>query len=195
MHNARIVTWIMLLTAAFATGCQAVPREPPATAGAYADLPPSELREVLSGLARSHRQKTELSFYVKLPWTGVDAPFRDFYARMGTVQADLNKEMEAWAKAHDIDLTFRFSDDVPGKAQQTLEDRQQKVILADNRTDLTRDTLVQMYMDYEWQISLLQTLQPKVREAGLKAYVERSLKVHLEGKAELERMLKKYKWS
>jgi hypothetical protein len=195
MHCAKIVTWMMLLAAVFATGCQAVPRVPSAAAGAYADLAPSELREVLSGLARSHRQKTELSFYVKLPWTGVDAPFQDFYANMGTVQTALNKDIEAWAKGHNIDLTFQFPSDVQSQAQKTLEDRQQKVILADNRTDLTRDTLVQMYMDYEWQISLLQTLQPKVREPGLKAYVERSLKAHLEGKTELERLLKKYKWS
>ena len=194
MHCARIVTWIVLLSAVLATGCQAVPREP-AAAGVYAEMAPGELREVLSGLARSHRQKTELSLYVKLPWTGVDAPFRDIYASMGTVQADLNREIEAWAKGHDMDLTFQFSSDVQGQAQKMLEDRQQKVILADNRTDLTRDTLVQMYMDYEWQISLLQTLQPKVREAGLKAYVERSLKAHLEGSAEIVRMLKRYKWS
>jgi len=84
---------------------------------------------------------------------------------------------------------------VQDKARETMEGRQQKVILGDNRTDLTRDTLVQMYMDFEWQISLLQTLLPKVREPGLKAYLERSLKAHVEGGAEIGRLLKKYKWS
>ena len=186
---------MMIVAGALAGGCQAVPREPGAGAGAYADIPPAELREVLAGLARSHEQKMQLAFYVALPWTGVDEPFKDFYAHMSEVQGDLDKELHAWAKGHNMDLAFHFSEEVEDKAREMMEGRQQKVIMGDNRTDLTRDTLIQMYMDYEWQISVVQTLLPKVREPGLKAYLERSLKAHVEGGAEIARLLKKYKWS
>ena len=195
MHRAIIALLILVPLAALAGGCHTIPRQTGPEGSAYADISSSELREVLAALARSHEQKMQLAFYVSLPWTGVDAPFRDFYSSMGAAQGDLDKELHAWAKDHNVDLTFRFADEVQDKARETMEGRQQKVILGDNRTDLTRDTLVQMYMDFEWQISLLQTLLPKVREPGLKAYLERSLKAHVEGGAEIGRLLKKYKWS
>jgi hypothetical protein len=195
MGRASIATLIFVLVAVFAGGCQELPRQPGPEAAGYADISPAQLREVLAALARSHEQKMQLAFYVSLPWGGVDAPFRDFFSNMSTAQGQLDQEIHAWAKGHTIDLTFRFGPDVPDQAQATMEARQQKVIMGDNRTDLTRDTLVQMSMDYEWQVSLLQTLLPKVRDPGLKAYVEHSLKVHTEGSAELARQLKKFKWS
>ncbi len=192
----RLSTLLGAYILLFVVGCcPPIPRQPGPGAAAFADINPTELRAVLSGLARSHEQKMQLVFYVSLPWTGVDPPCRAFYSNMGTVQDTLDREIRAWAKAHDIDLTFRFSDDLLGAAQDAMETRQKNVIFSDNRTDLTRDTLVQMYADYEWQISILQTLLPKVREPELRAYVEHSLKAHLEGSAEIVSLLKRFKGS
>ena len=176
-------------------GCQVTPRVPGPEAAAYATISPMELRDILAGLARSHEQKMQLVLYLSLPWGGVDPAFRDFFNNMAPVQQGLYTELRTWARTHDIDLTFKFGDDVLSKAQETMEDRQQKVIMADNRTDLTRDTLIQMWADYEWQVSVLQNLLPTVREPGLKAYVEKSLKAHEAGSAEITKLLKRFKGS
>lgn len=186
---------VALVGAAAVGGCQLTPRQPGPEAAAYATIPPAELRDVLAGLARSHEQKMQLVFFLSLPWGGVDPAFRDLFNKMGPVQRDLNSELRTWSRAHHIDLTFKFDDDVLSKAQETMEDRQQAVIMADNRIDLTRDTLIQMWADYEWQVSVLQNLLPKVREPALKAYVQKSLKAHEAGSAELTKLLKRFKAS
>jgi hypothetical protein len=173
--------------------CQPLIRQPGPEASYLADLPPAELREILSQLARAHEQKLQLVFYVSLPWVGTDAEARPFFATMAKTQGDLNQELKAWAKSHDIDLAFRFSDDILGKAQQTMEDRQQNALTSDDRPNRTRDALIQMFFDYEWQISILQTLLPKTRDPELKSYLQHSLKIHREGSAELSALLKKFK--
>ena len=177
------------------TGCHGMYRQPPPETALLAGIPPEELRDVLAGMARSHDQKVELAFYVSLPWQGVDEPFKAFYPQMRSQQADLAKELRAWAAAHDLDMSFHFSDDTDGRAVKIMEARQEKVLRADNRTDFSRDALVQMYADYEFQISLVQALLPRVHDAGLKAYLEKSLQVHTQGSAEITGLLKKFKLS
>ena len=54
---------------------------------------------------------------------------------------------------------------------------------------------MQMYMDYQWQISVLQTLMPKVRDPQLRIYLQKSLKVHQDGGAEIRKMLQRFKIS
>jgi hypothetical protein len=143
-------------------------------------------------MARAHDQKVQLAFYVSLPWVGVDAPFRDFYTHMSDQQRDLGTQLRALAKAHNIDLTFNFSDDTPGRAQKIMEARQEKVVRGDARPDFQRDTLMQMSTDYEWQISLAQALLPKVTDPALRAYLQKSLQVHEAGSAEITALLKKF---
>jgi hypothetical protein len=54
---------------------------------------------------------------------------------------------------------------------------------------------MQMYNDYEWQVAELQALLPKVKDPGLKGYVQKSLKVHEDGSAEILALLKRFKFN
>ena len=78
-------------------------------------------------------------------------------------------------------------------AQQILEARQEKLVRGDATPDFVRDTLMQMYDDYEWQISLIQALLPSVKDPQLKAYLQKSLQIHEAGSAQLNGLLKRYK--
>lgn len=193
-HTPR--TFILLaILLVFLPACHATIRQPPAGASAYADIPSGDLRDNLADMARAHDQKVQLAFYVSLPWVGVDAPFRDFYTHMSEQQRDLGTQLRAWAKKHNIDLAFNFSDDTAGRAQKIMEARQEKVVRGDARPDFERDTLMQMSTDYEWQISLAQALLPKVHDEGLRAYLQKSLKIHEAGSAEITGLLKKFQAS
>ncbi len=177
--------------------CQTAP--PPTTGKAVtndvADFAPADLRDTLAGLARAHQQKVQLAFYVSTPLRTIDAPFKPFYANMGKQQADLLKMITTWAKEHKIDLTFHYSPDIAGAALTIMEARQEKLVRGDSKEDFQRDMLMQMYNDYEWQISQLQALLPKVKDAGLKAYVQKSLQVHEAGSAETVALMKRYKFA
>lgn len=166
---------------------------PPPNASAFADLSSTELTSALADLARSNDQKTQLAFYASLPWQGVTPPFDAFYKQMGSEQKELYAEITDWAKKNHIDLTYHYSKDIPGEAQKILEARQEKLVRGDSKADFTRDTLMQMYQDYEWQISEVQALLPHVKDPELKAYLEHSLKVHTAGDAQLVSLLQRFK--
>jgi hypothetical protein len=173
--------------------CQTMWRAPLSESSAYATLSQAEFRDTLAGLARSHEQKMQLVFYLTLPWISVEPVVRPVFTNMGTVQSQLDKELHDWANEHRIDLSFRFSSDIAGQAQKLMEDQQGQVVTGDSRADLTRDALIQMYMDYQWQAAVLQTLMPKIRDPKLRLYVQHSLKVHQDGGAELRAMLQRFK--
>jgi hypothetical protein len=162
-----------------------------------ADVPAAELRAVLSELARAHEQKGMLATWVALPLVGppVNASIRPFYGRMGPRQADLLKELRAIARERGIDLTYRPGTDTEGRAYALMEARQEKMVRAAGAADFDRDMLMQMYNDYEWQICLLQALLPRVKDSALRGYLERSLKVHEEGSAEIVSLLKRFKFA
>jgi hypothetical protein len=159
-----------------------------------ADVAPAELRDILAGMSRSHGQKIELAFWVGTPLMPVTAPFKPFFSTMGTTQALLQGMLRAWAREQGVDLTYSFTRDTLGQAQKIMEDRQEKLIRADAQADFQRDILMQMYTDYEWQISQIQALLPKVSDSGLKAYLEKSLQVHEDGSKEIVRLLRDYKF-
>jgi len=162
---------------------------------AIADIPAAELRSVLADLARAHEQKTQLAWYVSTPLRSIDAPFKPFYAKMGQQEKDLLASLQAWAKAHNVDLTYKASGDTTGRAQKIMEDRQEKLVRGDDKTNFERDNLMQMYSDYEWQVAEVQALLPKIKDPALKTYLEKSLKIHEDGSAEILGLLKKYKFS
>src|SRR6185503_16479045 len=118
----------------------------------------AELRGLLADLARAHEQKLQLAFYVSLPWQRVDAPFDAFFSNMGKVQKELLGDLEKWAKENGVSLVHRFGEDTESKALQIMEARQEKVIRGAGKQDFPRDAMMQMYADYEWQISLIQAL-------------------------------------
>lgn len=164
---------------------------------ALADLPAEELRSVLSELARAHEQKGLLTTWVGLPFVGppVNAAVRPFYQRMGPRQADLLRELRGIARTHNIDLTYRPATNTEGRAMSLMEARQEKMVRADGPADFDRDMLMQMYNDYEWQICVLQALMPRVRDSALRGYMEKSLRVHEEGSADIVALLKRFKWA
>jgi len=178
-------------------GTQAAVATTPAVAAApaVANVPPTDerLRTLLAGMARAHDQKTQLAFYESMPWRKTSEPYHSFYVDMGKTQGELLADIRGWAKAHHMDLTFHFPADAEGKAQQILEARQEKLVRGDSNQDFVRDTLMQMYDDYEWQISLIQALLPYVQDPGLKAYLQKSQKVHEEGSARLVKLLQRFK--
>lgn len=170
-----------------AGGCQTVPH-------ASAPHPISDdLRGTLAAMARAHEQKTMLAFYEALPWQRTPEPFHAFYGTMGTTQGELLKDLQAWAKNKNVELKFAHSDDIAGRALKVMEARQEKLIRSDAKPDFTRDTLMQMYQDYEWHISQIQVILPAVTDPELKAYLEKSLKVHEAGSNQLIDLLKKFK--
>lgn len=158
------------------------------------EISPQELQKVLADMAKAHDDKTKLSLYASLPWQGVEKPMQHFYSNMGEKQKELLKDLESWAKAHKVDLTYHYGDDINGQAEKILDARQEKLVRGDSKADFPRDTIMQMYSDYEWQISVIQALLPRVRDPGLKAYLQKSLQVHQEGSDEALSLLKRYQF-
>jgi hypothetical protein len=180
---------LMLLLAA----CQGLPRSAEGPVSPWADLPPTELHDVLAELANAHSQKLQLGLFLSLPFMGVDEPFKDFFSKMNSQQRELQEQLRAWADAHHEDVTYHRGTDTMARAQKIMEDRQGDVIKTLNRTDRERGALIQMYTDYEFRVSMLQALLPKVRDPALKAYVEKSLKMHADGSVQLADLLKRFK--
>jgi hypothetical protein len=168
---------------------------PPAdgTASPWADLPPAELRDLLAELSNAHAQKQHLVLLLSVPFMGVDEPFKDFFSKMNTQQRELQVQLHAWAQEHHVDLTYHRGTDTLARAEKIMEDRQAKVLTVLNQTNRERSALIQMYTDYEYRISLLQALLPAVRDPALKAYLEKSLKIHEDGSAQLTELLKRFK--
>lgn len=186
---------LVLLLTLFFGGCQTAPQVAATSTVGYADMNPADLRFILAAMARSHKQKQQLVFYTNLPLMGVETPTKPFFATMDKVQGELEKELRDWAKNHNMDLTFQFPDDVQNQAAKLLEGRQEDVMLGDGKADRTRDSIMNMYMDYEFQICIIQALLPKVSDPDLRKYLEHSLKVHEDGNKELRDLLKRYKLS
>jgi hypothetical protein len=190
-----ILPQLLLILTCFLPACQTAPRVAAPQPAGYADMKSEDLHLLLAGLERSHKQKLQLVFYTNLPLMGVETPAKPIFEKMEKAQGDLDKELTAWAKAHDLDLKFEFPSDVQSQAAKKMEGRQENVMLGDGKVDRTRDALMNMYMDYEFQICLVQTLLPKVTDPDLRKYLEHSLKVHEEGSKELRDMLTRYKLS
>jgi hypothetical protein len=169
----------------------------PADTGAPEAVSP-DLRGTLAALARAHDQKTQLAFYEDLqaavPFSKTDPAIHAFFVNMGKEQKDLLSDIKGWAKTNHVDLTYHAGTDLAGKAQVIEEARQEKEIRAANHADFLHIALIQMYMDYDWQVSLIQATLPSVKDEGLKAYLEKSLKVHEAGSDEALALLKKFKY-
>lgn len=178
--------------------CNSVARGPatmPAAAGTLSELSPSDLRDLLADFGNAHHDKVQLAWWASTPLRPVDATFKPFFSEMGQRNKELLAELEAYAKARGFDLTYRYSNDLYGKAQKLMEDRQEKQIRGDDRSEFQRDILMQMYTDYEWRISQLKTFLPLVHDGALKAYVEKSLAMYEAGDREIVALLKHYKYS
>ncbi len=179
-------------------GCQGLEKKP---AGGVATqevtgegVSATELRDVLADLGRAHGQKVQLAWWVSTPLRPVSPQFVKFYENMGVQQKELQTELKGWAKTHQVDLTFHYTSDVYSEGQRIMEQRQEKMVRDDDQPNFERDNLMQMHQDYEWQVSLIRALLPSVKEAGLKAYLEKSLAVHEAGSKEIVGLLRGFKF-
>src|SRR4051812_34759366 len=134
-----------ILVALVAIGCRqhelASAAPAPVSANLFADIPTAELRDVLADLARAHEQKTQLAFYVSTPLRTIDPQFKPFYTKMGEQQKALLTSLQSWAKENKIDLTYHHSTNTLGRAQKIMEDRQEKLVRGDDKSNFERDNL------------------------------------------------------
>jgi hypothetical protein len=154
-----------------------------------------ELRDLLAGMARSHEQKTLLAFYEGFPIAKTSGAIHAFFGNMTKLQADALKDLRDWAEAHKVNLAYRPGNDLDAKALKIMEARQEKEVRSSNNTDFARTILLQMYQDYEWQVSLIQAVKPEVKDPQLLAYLDKSEQIHQQGSAEIMGLLKKYKYT
>jgi hypothetical protein len=169
----------------------------PATASAdatVASIDPQELRDVLADMAHAHNDKVKLSWWVSTPLRPVDPPFRPFFDNMGKQNKQLLGELQGWAKQHHVDLTYHDSTDVDGRAQTIMDDRQSKLVKADDKTAFQHDILMQMYTDYDWRTSQIQALLPGVKDPMLRSYLEKSARMYNDGSAQILSLLRRYKF-
>ena len=161
---------------------------PPSTLSA------SELRDILATLANSHNDKIKLALWVSTPLRPVDAPFRPFFANMGKHNKQLFAELQTWAKQHKVDLTYRPPPGIAGVAEKMMNARQEKLVRSDDKLSFQHHILMQMYIDYETNLSLCKALLPTITDSVLKSYVERAAEMYSAGSDEILALLARYKF-
>jgi hypothetical protein len=160
---------------------------------AVASISPAELRDALAELDKGHHDKMKLAFWVSTPFKSVDPVFKPFYQNMAKQQKELAKELEDWAKAHHVDLTYHYTDNPMSRGQKIMEEDSEKQARSENEEEFQQDMMINMRQDYGWDASLTKALLPRVTDPALKSYLEKSLKVHEDGLVEIRGLLKKYK--
>lgn len=154
----------------------------------------SDVRFVLAGFAKSHQEKIQLGTFAGSFFLPVDEPFKPFFKNMGAQQKELSTALKAWAKANKVSLEYVYANDANGRAMKAMEKKQEALSRSAKKDDFQRDMLMHMYHDYEWQICLIDAIQPQVADADLNAYLKKSRAVHEAGSAEISALLKKYKF-
>jgi len=179
---------ITLLTLFALLGCQHPTTTPNLTTNS------TELRDILASLANSHNDKIKLALWTSTPFRPVDAPFRPFFANMGTQNKQLLAELQDWAKQNNVDLTYRPPPGLAGVAEKIMNERQEKLVRGDDKAAFQHHILVQMYIDYENNLSLCQATLPTVNDSALKTYVEKAIQMYSDGSAEILAFLARYKF-
>jgi hypothetical protein len=164
------------------------------SAAAAGTLSSQDLRDVLADMANSHNDKVKLSWWVSTPLRPVDPPFRPFFENMGKQNKELLQELQDWARQHRVDLTYHLSNDLDGRAQKIMEDRQEKLVRSDDKIKFQHDILMQMYTDYDWKSSQIQALLPSVKDPALRSYLEKSAKMYSDGSAQILSLVHRYKF-
>ena len=155
------------------------------------------IQEVLPQLAKAHSDKVQLAMFVGMPFIHrVDPAVKAFAEKMGEQNKELLKDLKAYAEANKISLKFEYSADANGRAQKGMEDEQSKALQGAGGTEFELLVLVLEYSDYGWNKALVKTTLEKEKglDPALKAYLEKSLKVHEEGIREIEGLLKRFQF-
>ncbi|MCL2647092.1 MAG: hypothetical protein FWD61_08815 [Phycisphaerales bacterium] len=154
----------------------------------------TELRGVLADLANSHNDKIKLALWVSTPFRPVEAPFRPFFNNMGTQNKQLLAELQTWAKQHKVDLTYHPPTGFAGAVDKIMNARQEKLVRNDDKLSFQHHILIQMYIDYENNLSQCQALLPTLTDPALKSHIERTAKMYSDGSAEILALLARYKF-
>ena len=186
---------LMLLAVALVGGCNANSTTQPTALTTQASAEAALLKEALPAFAKSHNEKIQLSSYAGSILCPIDPVFKPFYENMAVTQQALSEQLMTWAHEHNVSLRFAYPAGLRGEAQKLQEQRQEAVARGDKQVDFERDMLIDMAQDYEWQVCMIKSLQPKVSDPALKAYLAKSLEVHEAGLKEIAPLLKKYKLS
>jgi len=168
----------------------------PATkpAEALSTIKAEDLRDLLADMEKAHEDKIRLSGWAGTPFLPVKGDFKPFFSEMSRQNKELSGELKKWAKEHQVDLTYKYSDDVDGRALRMMEDRQEKIIRGDDQANFERDILIEMFSDYEWHLCVVKSLLPAVKDRGLRDYLEKSEAMFERGSAEIRGLLKRYKF-
>jgi len=156
--------------------------------------PQTELRTALATLANAHNDKIKLAFWTSTPLRPIDAPFKPFFTNMATQNKQLLTDLQTWAKQNKIDLTYRPPPGIAGDAEKIMNDRQEKLVRSDDKTAFQHHILIQMYIDYESNLSLCQALLPTLTDPALKSYVEQTAHMYSIGSTEILALLARYKF-
>jgi hypothetical protein len=185
-----------MLAAMALAACASTSKVPQAHPAGAQEPVSQEVRDALAILNRGHSQKMQLAFYATSPLLrNISPQAKPFFVRMGEVHEDLQRQLKKWASAHKVHLTFHYSNDLAGRAQKLMEDRQEKVIRSDSNEEFQRDILINMQMDHDWESSLISATLPMVQDRELRGYLENSLRAHESAAKEIRGLLEKYRFS
>lgn len=159
------------------------------------DLSASDLHDVLSMLDNNHHDRMKLAFWVSTPFRSADPAFKTFYKERGVAEKELANELESWAKAHHVNLTYSDGTDTFGKAQTIMAKRQEKLVRGDDKDDFDRDMLIDEWQDYEFGISLVTAFLPSVHDPLLQAYLQKSLHSQEAASQQILMLFKKFKYT
>jgi hypothetical protein len=196
-HPRQSAFVILAIIGSFLTGCQFGRTHPPTAAPAAPQatgISDADLRDILADLGKAHGEKIRLSDWAGSMFLPVEPAFKAFFQNMSRQNKELDGELKAWAKQHHVDLKYHYTNDVPGRALKMMEDRQEKMIRADDPQNRARDLLMQMYNDYEWNLCQVSELLPLVRDPQLQDYLEKSQKMFQDGSVEIVGLLRHYKY-
>jgi len=162
---------------------------------ARADDLQNALTTIIPELDKGCHDKMKLAFYVlDLRSGSSNAELNAFVTDMRETQKRLAGQLESLAKAHHIDTSFHYGNDILDKVRKRMEDTS-----GDQLQDATGDNfklhvLSDMEQDYTYQISLIKTLRSvSGLDDPLKAYLDDSLKTHQQGLKQIQVLLQRFK--
>ena len=153
-----------------------------------------DLKSTLPELAKGHSDKVQLAWYGTSWLRQVDPAVKEFLTDMGVQHKRLAERLQTWAAAHQVDLKFRYGNDLTGKARLAMEKAQGDIVQKAGDVEFQRVVLVLMYSDYHWQRQLIGVVLPRVQDSELRGYLEESLRVHEAGFQRVGELLGHYQY-
>ncbi len=189
-------SWAVMGLALLATqaGCSQSPSLPPATFTAH--ISPADrvvLARFLPGLAKAHRDKTQLSFLAR--FKGLSAPVAKFNVSMARRQGRLLRQLQTWARKHHFSLQYHYPKSVRGAALRVQTNIEGHLLLTAGEPKFQRMYLVLMYADFSSQVSMDMAMMKYATDRGLRSYLVQALAVNRTSLQQISSLLKRYRWA